>query len=364
MSNLAKSLWLQKKKMLTCFPIDEDGNDGNQESDVPSMANLEDDLVLIEEYEKAKLLFLIQDIYRIEDTEIEIKTLYRPPKNKSAPILICHHGAGSSAMTFWNLANDAYNELGYGSFLYDARGHGDSTESDHLDLSLEALTNDCKFVLQEFVRRHKPESILTLVGHSLGGAVFTNFLTTQYDPNEFNGVVVSGLVVIDIVEELAIRALLTTESFIGRMPRSFATYTDSIQWHLDSRLLNNYESAKISVCHLLKRGSGERLFWKCNFNQLPKFWNTWFPGLSKNFIVSTNGAVSKLLLLSTNETLDKELMIGQMQGKYQLIVFNKSSKTGHFLQEDACKQTLLSILDFIRRIELTNKLRSENNWRP
>jgi protein phosphatase methylesterase 1 len=66
-------------------------------------------------------------------------------------------------------------------------------------------------------------------------------------------------------------------------------------------------------------------------------------GLSKKFLESRGG---KLLLLAGTDRLDKELMIGQMQGKYQLQVFPEA---GHFVHEDQPAKTANVIADFYRR---------------
>jgi len=73
------------------------------------------------------------------------------------------------------------------------------------------------------------------------------------------------------------------------------------------------------------------------------FWEDWFIGLSKKFLESRGG---KLLLLAGTDRLDKELMIGQMQGKYQLQVFPEA---GHFIQEDQPARTAQVVADFYRR---------------
>lgn len=361
MSNLERGLWKQKKKVLNCIPIFE--NDTSEFTSTVSGGNGDDinDKALLEEFQRAKQLFRIQEIYDNENANISFHTFYCPPKSDQQPILFCHHGAGSSAMSFWSLAQLASEELGFGIFAYDARGHGDSTKSNSMSFDLQALTEDVEFVLKEFMMRHKPTNTLCLVGHSLGGAVFCNFLHTRYDSLKIENI--GGFVVIDIVEEMAIRALMTTEAFFQRMPESFASYSEAVQWHLDSRLLFNYDSAKVSVCHLVEPSANGRIGWKCDLKKLPLFWDTWFPNMSKNFIESTNGSISKLLLLSTNDTLDKDLMIGQMQGKYQLVVFNNTSNAGHFLHEDIPRQLMMSILDFVRRIELAKKLQLENPWK-
>ena len=53
----------------------------------------------------------------------------------------------------------------------------------------------------------------------------------------------------------------------------------------------------------------------------------WFTGLSSKFL---SARTARLLVLAGAERLDKELMIGQMQGKFQLMVMGG---VGHMLQE-------------------------------
>lgn len=373
MSNLEKELWTRRKSLMTCHSIlendidqthpaatrpDNDENCGGTESPA-RVANEAAENDLVQSYELAKLLFTRQDVYTDLSSNVSFQTFFCPPRHESNPILVYHHGAGSSAMTFYSLVKISHDELGYGAFLFDARGHGDSTKSDSLDFSMALLNNDFTFILNEFYTKINPSNTICLVGHSLGGSVLTHFLATKYSNEEYP--TIGGLVVFDIVEELAIRALNSTEIFILRMPKSFGSYAEAVQWHLDSNLLHNYTSAKISVLHLVKE-SPLGVTWKCQFKSLPRYWDSWFTGMSKKFIESTKGEVSKLLILSTNETLDKELIIGQMQGKFQLIVFNNSTQTGHFIHEDAAKKCLLSVQDFIRRIELAKKIKTKNPW--
>ena len=53
----------------------------------------------------------------------------------------------------------------------------------------------------------------------------------------------------------------------------------------------------------------------------------WFTGLSSRFLASRT---ARLLVLAGTERLDKELMIGQMQGKFQLVVI---PGVGHMVHE-------------------------------
>jgi hypothetical protein len=56
----------------------------------------------------------------------------------------------------------------------------------------------------------------------------------------------------------------------------------------------------------------------------------WFTSLSSRFLASRT---ARLLVLAGTERLDRELMIGQMQGKFQLAVM---SDVGHMLHEVLC----------------------------
>ena len=53
----------------------------------------------------------------------------------------------------------------------------------------------------------------------------------------------------------------------------------------------------------------------------------WFTGLSAQFLAVRT---ARLLVLAGTDRLDKELMIGQMQGKFQMVVV---PGVGHMLQE-------------------------------
>jgi protein phosphatase methylesterase 1 len=106
--------------------------------------------------------------------------------------------------------------------------------------------------------------------------------------------------------------------------------------------------------------------WRTNLSATKPFWENWFVGLSRKFLDARGG---KLLLLAGTDRLDKELMIGQMQGmclenlcrlsiiirlctyfsitgKYQLQVFPEA---GHFVHEDQPVKTAQILADFYRR---------------
>jgi len=83
--------------------------------------------------------------------------------------------------------------------------------------------------------------------------------------------------------------------------------------------------------------------WRTDLATTQLFWENWFGGLSSKFLTARGG---KLLLLAGTDRLDKELMIGQMQGKYQLQVFPDA---GHFVQEDLPEKTAAALVEFWKR---------------
>lgn len=350
MSNLHKYLFQkQRNETYGLEPLAEDSQSDTGPDEAGTSSGDVDDALLAKFYSDTKReTFPIQEVYTNHDG-VEFQTYYSPPASQEAPILIFHHGAGSSAMTFcWmahHLKSDNEGSVP-GIFAFDARGHGDSSKTP-ADFSLQSFSNDFSFILQQFCSRHNIEGSVFLIGHSLGGAILTNYVM-NFDHSHLK---IQGLAMIDIVEETAVRALLSTSRFIERRPKSFRSVSEAVQWHLNSQLLRNETSAKISVSDLLKRADSKKFVWKSDFGLMTGFWNSWFLNLSNNFIKcgsESRCAISKLLVLSGSETLDKELIIGQMQGKYQLIVFN-TTNAGHFLQEDIPLQLAISIMEFVCR---------------
>ncbi|KAK6454603.1 carboxyl methyl esterase [Scheffersomyces xylosifermentans] len=312
-----------------------------------------DDAILSKYNSLKKELFPISEFYTSRPevgSVICFQTYYRPPKSKADPICICVHGAGSSAMTFAFLTQSLAEVSEHiGVFLFDFRGHGGSSPTK--DFSMDTLVEDLKFILEEFSSRHDVSTNpIYLVGHSLGGAVVSCFLKRYQD--EVKYVHIKGSVVLDIVEETAVKSLSAMPDFISNRPKSFPSVSRAIKWHKGFLLFNN-DSAEISVPDLLDL---DKLTWKTDLRLTQPYWDTWFDKLSENFLSFKD---PKLLILSAHETLDKSLMIGQMQGKYQLVVFSNQQKYGHFIHEDLPRQVAVCLVDFIKRNEDPNTFMRE-----
>ncbi|KAI9741083.1 MAG: Protein phosphatase methylesterase 1 [Cirrosporium novae-zelandiae] len=324
--------------------------------------------------------FFDQELFLNHNTSATKTTYhaYLTSPSSSGPLFVCHHGAGSSGLSFAVFASEVRHALpNAGVLSLDARGHGSTTvthlqnpgsneESDPtkkqvpgLDFSLETMTDDLFNVIQLTQAQMKWTKLplIIFVGHSLGGAIVTNLA--------FRGTLgssVLGFAVLDVVEGSAIDALQHMSKYLSTRPNSFPSIERAIEWHLRSRTIRDPTSARISVPSLLndptpptttatnlplpphpQPQSQQKYTWRTPLALTEPFWESWFTNLSKKFL-SAKGA--KLLILAGTDRLDKELTIGQMQGKYQLILFPDA---GHFVQEDLPTRTAEALVEFFRR---------------
>ncbi|OQD73074.1 hypothetical protein PENDEC_c017G05866 [Penicillium decumbens] len=316
--------------------------------------------------------FFAQELFLSEEADDfnVIHHVYVSPPTDSGPMFVMHHGAGSSGLSFATCADEIRKILPKAGFLsIDARGHGrtvmvskaeklqdssspstataqaEATGQVELDLSLETLSRDLVYVIRQTQAKLGWEKLpdIVLVGHSLGGAVITDVAKK----GEL-GSTVLAYAVLDVVEGSAMDALQSMEKYLSTRPARFPSLASGIEWHTRSRTIRNTTSARVSVPSLLYEESqpsdvSRPWIWRTNLSATKPFWENWFIGLSRKFLDARGG---KLLLLAGTDRLDKELMIGQMQGKYQLQVFPEA---GHFVQEDQPIKTAQVLVDFYRR---------------
>ncbi|KAG8526907.1 uncharacterized protein KY384_008336 [Bacidia gigantensis] len=285
--------------------------------------------------------------------------VYVLPPEEKGPLLVTHHGAGSSGLSFALFASEIRKIIPKcGILSLDARGHGETSvirtepevEDENIHLTLEILSQDLLEVIH-LTQKHigwpqLPD--LVLIGHSLGGAVVTDLALSGR-----LGAALLGYAVLDVVEGSAIDALQSMQQYLLKRPNSFTSTQAAIEWHIRSRTIRSQTSARISVPSLLRQvstsstsGSGPNttsFVWRTNLSETERYWSEWFTGLSSKFLSAKGG---KLLILAGTDRLDKELMIGQMQGKYQLQVFPEA---GHFVHEDCAAKTAQVMAEFVRR---------------
>ncbi|PWZ03056.1 alpha/beta-hydrolase [Testicularia cyperi] len=303
-------------------------------------------------------------------------------------IFLLHHGAGFSALSYAltaaEITQSTKGEVGI--LAYDCRGHGrtrlHAASSGPPDMSLDTLSTDLIALLKTMFPDPDAMPSLVMVGHSMGGSVVVSAAHALI-ASGFRRV--SGVAVLDVVEGTAMDALPVMRSVVQSRPAGFSSVEAAIRWHVDSKTVVNLTSARVSVPPLVApnpkwtavdatqatssdfdesephetlkdeieederpaagRALPYRYCWRTDLLATEPYWRGWFEGLSSRFLGTRS---ARLLLLAGTDRLDRELMIGQMQGKYQLEVI---SDVGHSLQEDAPDRTARILVDFWRRNE-------------
>lgn len=85
--------------------------------------------------------------------------------------------------------------------------------------------------------------------------------------------------------------------------------------------------------------------WRIDLSKTECHWPGWFKGLSSLFL---NCSVPKLLILAGIDTLDRELTVGQMQGKFQMQVL---PQCGHAVHEDVPEKVAEILASFMVRFK-------------
>ncbi len=238
-----------------------------------------------------------------------------------------------------------------------------------------------------------------LVGHSMGGALAVHVAARGYLQS------LAALVVIDVVEGSAMDALSSMQTYLQGRPKIFKSIEQAIEYSVRSGSIRNIESARVSIIGQLKKlvtsvdpsiedeGIGIRLgsqsgmvmqtelaeedenephakeqkmsfeldegkkdanfvipeqaiekyVWRIDLIKTETFWKEWFKGLSALFL---GIGVPKLLLLAGTDRLDKELCVGQMQGKFQMQILGQC---GHAVHEDSPDEVAEALANFVMR---------------
>jgi protein phosphatase methylesterase 1 len=268
--------------------------------------------------------FFDQELYF--DTELDngsrakYHVYLTPPASPNDVLFVLHHGAGSSPLSFALCVAELRTLLPKAGILaISARDHGSVvyTSSGTIDtsMSLDALAADLERMITLTNTHLKLATCprLLLVGHSLGGAVVTHTAHRRA-----LGTRLIGYVVIDVVEGSALEALRHMKAYLTLRPATFSSLDDAVEWHIASRTLRNRESARASVpgivVPMMESGWWR---WRTDLSRTEEYWGEWFGGMSGKFLGSRG---AKMLALAGTDRLDKELLVGQMQGEYSLLL--------------------------------------------
>lgn len=263
--------------------------------------------------------------------------------DREQAVLVCHHGAGYGALSFALLAREVTRLMpDLAIIAIDCRAHGESSGREE-DLSLRNLVDDLSLVIDNLSSHWSAPHMLFFVGHSLGGSVIVNLATQG---KELSMAQVSGLIVIDIVEETALRALSTMPAVLTERPSSFINLAEAIRWARRRRLNLLSEAAAISLPSQLvsETVTDGPWTWRVDLMKSRTHWLNWFHGLSAAFVACEG--IPRLLVLAEREYLDRTLMIASMQGRFQTAIIRG---TGHAIQEDRPNELASLIVTFVER---------------
>ncbi|XP_073119411.1 uncharacterized protein [Henckelia pumila] len=221
----------------------------------------------------------------------------------------------------------------------DLRGHGKSSTGNDLDLSIETMCNDVLAVLKTMYGNSPPA--IVIVGHSMGGSIAVHVTAKKALPS------LAGLVIVDVVEGTTLASLVHMQKILSNRMQHFSTIEKAIEWSVKGGTLRNIESARVSIPSTLTYDDSRKCYThRARLEETEQYWRGWYEGLSERFLSSS---VPKLLLLAGTDRLDRTLTIGQMQGKFQMVVVRH---TGHAIQEDVPDEFATLVLNFISHIRI------------
>ena len=93
-------------------------------------------------------------------------------------------------------------------------------------------------------------------------------------------------------------------------------------------------------------GQSGAWIWRTDLKESSKYWEGWYRGLSSSFL---SLKVPKMLILAGTDRLDRDLTVGQMQGKFQLVLL---SRAGHAVHEDEAGEVSSAVAGFIKRFQI------------
>ncbi|BBN04239.1 protein phosphatase methylesterase 1 [Marchantia polymorpha subsp. ruderalis] len=251
------------------------------------------------------------------------------------PVVFCLHGGGYSGLSFALAAGKMKDKVRV--VAMDMRGHGQTRTNNDADLSAETLCSDVVSVINTMFSQAPPAIIL--IGHSMGGAIAVRVAAQRVLAT------LAGVVVVDVVEGTAMASLMHMQKILSSRQMHFQSPDQAIIWSVKGGgALRNIESARISVPSTLMFDNEKQCYvWRTPLQDSEAYWRGWYEGLSEAFL---SCPVAKLLLLAGTDRLDRSLTIGQMQGKFQMIVVRHS---GHAIQEDEPDEFTAAVLSFIAR---------------
>ncbi|XP_068569934.1 protein phosphatase methylesterase 1-like [Cebidichthys violaceus] len=316
---------------------------------------------------------------------MDVYRIYRA--GSDGPLLVLLHGGGHSSLSWAVFTTAITSRVTCRVLAMDLRGHGDTLVCHSDDFSTHTMSSDVANVIGACYGETPPP--IVLIGHGVGGAIAVHTVSNMLLPT------IVGLVAIDVVEGSATEALHSIQNFLKERPKSFKSMDHAIEWSVKSGQITNLESARVSMVGQVKRCEVEEAdslekagpvtepvtgpdeescdhscnkenaptesvyMWRIDLSKSEKYWDGWFRGTSHLFLDCN---LPKLLLLAGIDRLDRDLSIGQMQGRFMMQVLPPS---GHAVQENRPEKVADAVASFLLRhkfAEARRETRSSNSF--
>lgn len=328
-------------------------------------------------------------------------------KGQTGPVLCLLHGGGYSALT-WALVSKYVCELVDCRILsIDLRSHGETVTDNDDDLSLATMAGDVVAVLGEIFKDEKIKPDVVLVGHSMGGTVAA--AAGEMGVEGLAGLVVVDVVEGTAMEALSSMqgVLRSRPTKFGSVSQAIEWCVRSGQVrNLESARVSmpgqivHASSGQLAATMLagaggtMLAGAGDKdvlsppgsqaevmpgkesimeedetgeenvclddcgsmaapvspalsgYTWRVDLAATEPHWSGWFTGMSGRFL---GVSAAKLLLLAGVDRLDRDLTVGQMQGKFQMQVL---PQVGHAIHEDSPDKVAEVLASFLTRNKL------------
>uniref|UniRef100_A0A8B9CPT4 Protein phosphatase methylesterase 1 n=1 Tax=Anser brachyrhynchus TaxID=132585 RepID=A0A8B9CPT4_9AVES len=274
------------------------------------------------------------------------------------PVLLLLHGGGHSALSWAVFTSAIISRIQCRIVALDLRGHGETKVRNPEDLSAETMSKDVGNVVEALYGDLPPP--IMLIGHSMGGAIAVHTAVANLVPS------LLGLCMIDVVEGNVksgqIRNLESARvSMVGQVKQCEGAASPECPKAIVEGIIEEEEEEEEddegggSVNKRKKEDDTEtkkeHLYtWRIELAKTEKYWDGWFRGLSNLFL---SCPTPKLLLLAGVDRLDKDLTIGQMQGKFQMQVL---PQCGHAVHEDAPDKVAEAVATFLIRHRFTEPI--------
>eukprot|EP01026_Neomeris_dumetosa_P040743 TRINITY_DN33711_c2_g1_i1.p3 TRINITY_DN33711_c2_g1~~TRINITY_DN33711_c2_g1_i1.p3 ORF type:complete len:145 (-),score=21.91 TRINITY_DN33711_c2_g1_i1:143-577(-) len=135
---------------------------------------------------------------------------------------------------------------------------------------------------------------------------------------------------------------------LDKRPKQFPSISSAIKWSIQSGQSKNKLAAALSIPSQLcqQQNDSQRYIWRTDLYASQQYWKGWYQGLSDTFL---SLKVPKVLILAGTDRLDKTLIIGQMQGKFQQVLLPAA---GHAIHEDEVDKVADVLTKFLGRYKL------------